>query len=196
MRQNGHFCGKLDSNLCVKMNHLCKGNEEETIDIFFAPRISVLIINIHNMNNLEIQERQLSRVDSLMWKVTKLLTKKKKMILDEFELTCSQFDILAAIHYFSKNNNEVIQINLSERTQIDPMTTSTILRNLEKRSLIKRERGLINTRTVEVKLTQTGKDLYTMARQKIETMRIDLYKNLDQKQFASQLSILSDTLNK
>lgn len=148
------------------------------------------------MRNLEIQERQFSRVDNLMWKVTKLLTKKKKMILDEFGLTCSQFDILTAIYDFSKSNNEVIQINLSEKAQIDPMTTSTILRNLEKRGLIKRERGLINTRTVEVSLTQAGKELYIKAQQKTEKMRTELYRNLDQKQLASQLLILSDKLNK
>lgn len=148
------------------------------------------------MRNLKIKEGQLTRVDNLMWRVTKLLTKKKKMILDEFELTCSQFDILAAIYSFSKNNNEVIQINLSEKAQIDPMTTSTVLRNLQKRGLIERERGLINTRTVEVNLTQDGKDLYIRAQQKIEKMRTELYQNLDQKQFTSQLLILSDTLNK
>lgn len=148
------------------------------------------------MTNLEIQERQSSRVDNLMWKVTKLLTKKKKMILEEFGLTCSQFEILAAIDYFSKNSNEVIQINLSEKAQIDPMTTSTVLRNLQKRELIKRERGLVNTRTVEVSLTDKGKDLYVAARQKIEKMRVDIYQNLDQKQFTSQLLILSDKLNK
>lgn len=148
------------------------------------------------MRNLKVQERQFSRVDNLMWRVTKLLTKKKKMILDEFDLTCSQYDILASIVYFSKNNKEVIQINLSERAQIDPMTTSTILRNLEKRGLIKRERGLINTRTVEVNLTLRGKELYNHAQQKIEKMRTDIYQNLDQQQLTSQLLILSDKLNK
>jgi len=165
-------------------------------EIFFMPLVSGLIIKHSYMRNLEIQERQFSQVDNLMWKVTKLLTKKKKMILDEFELTCSQFDILAAIYHFSGNKSEVIQVNLSEKTQIDPMTTSTVLRNLEKRGLIKRERGLINTRTVEVNLTTEGEELYNMAQQKIERMRVDLYQNLDRKQFASQLLILSDKLNK
>jgi len=146
------------------------------------------------MKNLTIQERQLSKVDNLMWKVTKLLTKKKKSILDEFDLTCSQFDILAALYQSSNDKNDMIQINLSEKTNIDPMTTSTVLRNLQKRGLIKRERGLINTRTVEVELTVSGKELYSRAQQKIENLRIELYKNLDQKQFTSQLLILSDKL--
>lgn len=150
------------------------------------------------MENLElgVRDRKFSRVDGLMWKVTRLLIKKKRMILDKFELTCSQFEILTAINQFSKENNEVIQINLSEKTQIDPMTTSTILRNLQKRGLIKRERGLINTRTVEVKITDAGKHLYNKAQKEINKMREDIYKNIDQNQLANQLLKLSDILNK
>jgi len=148
------------------------------------------------MKELNAMEKRFSRVDTLMWKVTRLLGKTKKTILDEFDLTCSQYEILAAIYQFSKDNNGVIQISLSERTQIDPMTTSTVLRNLEKRGLIKRERGLVNTRTVEVKLTKTGKEVYNCARKKIEQMREDIYQNLDQQQFTNQLLLLSDKLNK
>lgn len=148
------------------------------------------------MRNLTSSKWEFSKVDNLMWKVTKLLTKKKKMILDEFELTCSQYDILAAIHQSADDSREVIQINLSEKTQIDPMTTSTVLRNLQKRKLIKRERGLINTRTVEVELTSEGKMLYTKAQQKIEKMRYDIYQSVDEKQFTSILLILTDRLNK
>lgn len=120
------------------------------------------------------------------------------MILDEFELTCSQYDILAALYQSSMydDNGEVIQINLSEKTQIDPMTTSTILRNLQKKRLIKRERGLINTRTVEVELTPEGKELYNKAQHKIEKMRSDIYQSVDEKQFTSILLILTDRLNK
>lgn len=148
------------------------------------------------MNELKTREKRFSRVDNLMWKVTKLLGKRKKEILDEFDLTCSQYEILVAIYQFSKNNNEVIQINLSEKTQIDPMTTSTILRNLQKRGLIKRERGLVNTRTVEVKLTKSGKEVCKLAQNKIEQMREDVYQDINQQNFTNQLLLLSNKLNK
>lgn len=150
------------------------------------------------MGDFTTSKWQFNKVDSLMWKVTKMLTKKKRTILDEFELTCSQYDILSALHQSSMHNDngEVIQINLSEKTQIDPMTTSTILRNLQKRKLIKRERGLINTRTVEVELTEEGKELYTKAQQKIEKMRQDIYQCVDEKQFTSILLLITDRLNK
>lgn len=148
------------------------------------------------MSNLSVTEKKFSRVDNLMWKVSKLLARKKRMILDEFGLTCSQYDILVAIDQLSKNKEEVIQVNLAEKAQIDPMTTSTVLRNLQKRGLAKRERGLVNTRTVEVELTQSGKELYFLAQQKLENMKQEIYQNLDQQQFTDQLLILSDELNK
>jgi len=144
----------------------------------------------------KIKERKFSKVDNLIWRVTKLLTKRKKVILEEFDLTCSQFDILAAIYQMSKDKKEVIQIDLAEKAQIDPMTTSTVLKNLQKRGLIKRERGLINTRTVEVELTDKGEKLYFMAQKKIEYMRQNIYQGVDQQQFTSQLLKLSDKLNK
>lgn len=147
------------------------------------------------MDESNVREKRTSWIDSLMWKVTKLLSKRKKKILDEFDLTCSQYDILAAIFQCSKTNNEVIQINLSERTQIDPMTTSSILRNLQKKGLIERERGLVNTRTVEVSLTDAGRNLYILAHKKISQMQDEVYQNLDQQVLASQLLLLSDKLN-
>lgn len=135
-----------------------------------------------------------TRVDDLMWKVNKLLTKKKNTILDEFELTCLQYDILSAI-YHASNHNGIIQIVLSEKTQFAPMTTSIVLRCLEKRGLIKRDRRSMNPPTVEAQLTKTGKELYGLAQLKVDNMRRDLFRGLDQKQFKSQLIILSDKLN-
>lgn len=148
------------------------------------------------MSDLRLKDRQCLRVDNLMWKVTKLLTKRKKMILEEFNLTCSQFDILAAIYQITLNKQGVIQIDLAEKAQIDPMTTSTVLRNLQKRGLIARERGLINTRIVEVSMTNTGHELYVLAQKKIGHMQQMVYNHLDQQQLTSQLLLLTDKLNK
>ncbi len=148
------------------------------------------------MGNLSVSERTFLRVDSLIWNVTKLLMRKKKIALEEFNLTCSQFDMLDVIYQLSGKKKGIIQINLAEKANIDPMTTSTILRNLEKRQLIKRERGLVNTRTVEIELTISGEALHCLAREKLEKMRQEIYQNLDRQQLAAQLLILTDKLNK
>ncbi|SHF44439.1 DNA-binding transcriptional regulator, MarR family [Dysgonomonas macrotermitis] len=135
-------------------------------------------------------------VNSLMWQVIKQLTKIKKQDLDKFGLTCSQFEILSAIYHFSVNDEEIIQIDLSERTQIDPMTTSTILRNLQRKGFITRTRSPVNTRTIIVRITPLGEELYRKALSKVGKTSKLIYQNIDKKLLVSQLIILSDKLNK
>jgi len=148
------------------------------------------------MRQQKIIQDPYSNIDMLMWHVTKLLVKNKKQILDGFGLTCSQFEMLAAIYSLSSNKEEIIQINLSEKTRIDPMTTSTTLRNLQKKGLITRTRSTVNTRTVIVELTHKGQNLYIDALTEINMTSDTIYQNIDKQSLASQLLILSDKLNK
>lgn len=148
------------------------------------------------MRDVSISEKKFAQVDDLLWEVITLLTKKKTEILNEFDLTMAQYDILVAICHFSDNKEEIIQINLAEKAHKNPMTTSTILKNLEERKFIKRERGLVNTRTVKVNLTQAGKNFYISVKQRIDEVSAELFKNIHHKHFTSQLLILSDELNK
>ncbi len=143
-----------------------------------------------------MEQKNTQRVDNLIWRVAKQLNKRKRAVLEEFDLTCSQYDLLAAIWQSTREKKSVIQVDLAERTQIDPMTTSTILRNLQKRNLIIRERGLVNTRTIEIELTYSGSRLYQIAKRQIDQMREETYQSVDQQQIISQLLILSNKLNK
>lgn len=147
------------------------------------------------MNQKEISQDPIFKMDILMWRVIKLLIKNKKQVLEKFGLTCSQFDILSAINYFSKIKTEIIQVNLSEKADIDPMTTSTILRNLEKKGLITRHRNTVNTRTVLVELTDSGTDLLAKAAIEIQLSNEKMYKEIDKDRLTSQLLKLSNKLN-
>ncbi|MCD7972180.1 MAG: MarR family transcriptional regulator [Candidatus Azobacteroides sp.] len=134
------------------------------------------------MNELEIKDRQFIHLDQLIWGVTKLLYRKKKSLLHEFDLTCLQFDILATLFYLAQKNEEIIQVELAEKAQINPMTTSKVVRELQKRNLIRRNRGAVNTRTVTVELTEDGKNLYSLANSKIEKMIIQVGVSTDRPQ--------------
>ncbi|WP_062180138.1 MarR family winged helix-turn-helix transcriptional regulator [Dysgonomonas macrotermitis] len=148
------------------------------------------------MSQMQMIKDSFLTVNSLMWQVIKQLTKIKKQDLDKFGLTCSQFEILSAIYHFSVNDEEIIQIDLSERTQIDPMTTSTILRNLQRKGFITRTRSPVNTRTIIVRITPLGEELYRKALSKVGKTSKLIYQNIDKKLLVSQLIILSDKLNK
>jgi len=135
-------------------------------------------------------------VDSLIGHVFKLWMRSKKQILDEFGLTGPQYEVISALYYLSNIKKEVIQIDLSEETGIDPMTISTILRNLEKNNIITRVRGTINTRVIYVELTETGKKVYDLAFSKMVTCCNNLYRDIDEKNLTLQLLVLSNELNK
>jgi len=147
------------------------------------------------MDQKESSQDPILKMDILMWRVIKLLIKNKKHVLEKFGLTCSQFDILYAINYFSNIQTEIIQINLSEKANIDPMTTSTILRNLERKGFITRCRSTVNTRTVLVKLTDTGLSLLEEAFVQIKSSSRKIYEDIDRDRLSSQLLKLSNKLN-
>jgi len=148
------------------------------------------------MRTIEINKDLPTKVDLLVYQVIKLWTKLKKQMLDKFGLTSSQFEVLAAICYFANTKKETIQIDISEKTGIDPMTTSTILRNLEKKGLITRVRGTENTRIVIVEITKQGLDIYNKAFVNLRKVNQTLYNKIDKKNLSTQLLILSDELNK
>jgi DNA-binding MarR family transcriptional regulator len=99
----------------------------------------------------------------LLWQVTNLWQREIKKALEQHDLTHSQFVLLASIHWLSLNKQEVTQVILSNHTKIDPMTTSTVLRTLQKKELIKRQEHLTDTRAKTVELTDNGKKIIKKA---------------------------------
>jgi DNA-binding MarR family transcriptional regulator len=126
----------------------------------------------------------------LIWHIFKYWKKMRQKILDEFGLTGSQMELLGAISYAATHQIEITQIALSQDTEIDPMTTSTLLRNMEKRGLISRHESSTDTRARVVKLTETGMELFTKAVSKIKKEKERLFVNVDIDILRSQLQIL------
>ncbi|EGO9002978.1 MarR family transcriptional regulator [Enterococcus faecalis] len=82
-----------------------------------------------------------------------------KMIKEELNiinLTHPQFVVLASLSYLSQNNEEVNQITISKQSDIDVMTVSTIIKNLEKSMLIIRKESKTDSRAKSVYLTKKG----------------------------------------
>ncbi len=103
----------------------------------------------------------------LLWQVTNLWQRKIKKSLEKYELTHSQFVLMASIHWLMLHKQEVTQIILSAHTKIDPMTTSMVLRTLQKKQLITRTEHQTDTRAKAIKLTLGGQK---MARQAVKTI--------------------------
>ncbi|WP_183561936.1 MarR family winged helix-turn-helix transcriptional regulator [Mucilaginibacter sp. SP1R1] len=99
----------------------------------------------------------------LLWQVTNLWQREIKKALEQYDLTHSQYVLLASTHWLTLHHKDVTQVLLSTHTKIDPMTTSTVLRTLQAKGLLKRQEHAIDTRAKTVMLTDEGKQIIKQA---------------------------------
>lgn len=104
----------------------------------------------------------------LLWQVTNLWQREIRKALEKYELTHSQFVLLASMLWLSQQKLSVTQVLLSNHTKIDPMTTSTVLRTLQKKGLIQRQEHETDTRAKTVELTTAGQKMAKLAVKTVE----------------------------
>jgi MarR family transcriptional regulator, organic hydroperoxide resistance regulator len=128
----------------------------------------------------------------LLWQVTNLWQREIKKALEKYDLTHSQFVLMASIHWLTLNKEDVTQILLSSHTKIDPMTTSTVLRTLQAKELIQRQEHATDTRAKTVELTDSGKKIIKQAVKTVEAFDAEFFAVLGEKipKFNKQLGLL------
>lgn len=128
----------------------------------------------------------------LLWQVTNLWQREIKKALEQYDITHSQFVLMASIHWLTLHKTEVTQIVLSAHTKIDPMTTSTVLRTLQKKGLIQRQEHATDTRAKTVMLTDNGIELVKLAVVTVENFDKTFFNvlELDKTHFNKQLITL------
>lgn len=117
----------------------------------------------------------------LLWQVTNLWQREIKKALEKFGLTHSQFVLLASIHWLTLGKQDVTQILLSSHTKIDPMTTSTVLRTLQTKGLLKRQEHSTDTRAKTVALTSEGIKVVKQSVKAVEQFDNTFFKSLGNK---------------
>jgi DNA-binding MarR family transcriptional regulator len=111
----------------------------------------------------------------LLWQVTNLWQREIKKALEPHGLTHSQYVLLASIHWLTLMGTEVTQVVLSSNTKIDPMTTSTVLRTLQQKGLLKRQEHATDTRAKTVALTDSGREIVKKAVVSVEKFDADFF---------------------
>ena len=130
----------------------------------------------------------------LLWQVTTLWQRGIKKALDEIDITHPQFVLLASLLWLTGQKKNVTQIDLSQHSQIDPMTTSTVIRTLQKKGLVERREHETDTRAKVVLLTASGLKMTRKAVKIIENFDTAFFKSLGDKAsaFNSGLRLLLD----
>jgi len=114
----------------------------------------------------------------LLWQVTTSWHRAIKKALDEIDITHPQFVILASLLWLSKTKTSVTQIDLSQHSKIDPMTTSTIIKTLLRKGMVERREHETDTRAKAVTLTDSGVAISRQAVQIINKVDADFFKGL------------------
>ncbi len=127
----------------------------------------------------------------LLWQVTNLWQREIKKALEKYGLTHSQFVLLASIHWLILNKKDVTQILLSSYTKIDPMTTSTVLRTLQTKGLLKRQEHSTDTRAKNVALTENGQKIVKQAIKTVEDFDNSFFAPLGYKTNAFNKNLIS-----
>ncbi len=111
----------------------------------------------------------------LLWQVTNLWQREIKKALEKYGLTHSQYVLMASIHWLTLHKHDVTQVLLSSHTKIDPMTTSTVLRTLQTKGLLKREEHSTDTRAKTISLTDSGKKVIKQAVKAVEKFDAEFF---------------------
>ncbi|MDR1180577.1 MAG: MarR family transcriptional regulator [Bacteroidales bacterium] len=106
----------------------------------------------------------------LLWQVTTLWQRRIRDALVQYDLTHSQYVLMASLHWLTLHNREVTQIVLSRHSKIDPMTTSSVLKTLLKKGLIRRQEHATDTRAKTIDITDNGKEIVKKAVVTVETI--------------------------
>jgi DNA-binding MarR family transcriptional regulator len=96
-------------------------------------------------------------------------------------ITHPQFVVLASLGYLSQQGAAIRQTDIAKTADIDVMTVSTILRNLEKLGHVSRSDSPTDTRAKQVVLTKTGSAVLEEALGIVESIDRDFFAPLGQR---------------
>jgi MarR family transcriptional regulator for hemolysin len=118
----------------------------------------------------------------LLWKINALWQKKLSLVLSAFDITQTQYAMLASLMWFEVKGEPTSQSHLVEHTKIDKMTVSKAIRKLEGNGLVAREPSASDGRATNVRFTAKGKQIILKAVAAIENADEDFFSCLTKKQ--------------
>lgn len=137
-------------------------------------------------------------VSCIMWEITKRLSRSRQRFLESFGLTTSQMEILGVLYHNMETDpeHEMTQIIISKLTYIDPMTTSTIIKNFEKKELVYRTKSVLDSRALCVNLSESGKSLFLRVIDEVSGFKRSMFCGIDKELLFAQLGILLENIKK
>lgn len=114
----------------------------------------------------------------LLGQLTILWQRKQKQVLDPLDLTQTQFVLLAALAWLSRERGIVTQIDIANQGNADRMMVSKVLRTLEEKKFITRQEHPTDTRAKTIRFTTEGEAVFRKALVSIEQADVEFFEGL------------------
>ena len=126
----------------------------------------------------------------LLGQLTMLWQRKQKRVLDPLDLTHTQFALLCALAWLSRDSDKVTQVDIATQGNADTMMVSKVLRTLEEKKFITRHEHPTDTRAKTIKLTPDGEIVLQKAIISVEAADMDFFQKSDLKNFNATMAAL------
>jgi len=123
-----------------------------------------------------------------------LRQRKLKRVLDPLDLTITQFVMLAAVGWLSRENEAVTQVDIANQSSADRMMVSKVLRTLEEKKFITRQEHPTDTRAKVIKLSPSGELVLQKALASVESSDVAFFNVLDPKELKALNANISKLL--
>jgi DNA-binding MarR family transcriptional regulator len=117
----------------------------------------------------------------LLGQLTMLWQRRQKKVLDPLDLTHTQFVLLAALAWLSRESDAVTQVDIARQSNADRMMVSKVLRTLEEKKFITRQEHEKDTRAKTIRLTTSGEIVLQKALKEVESTDLEFFSILETK---------------
>lgn len=131
----------------------------------------------------------------LLWHVSTAWRGSIEQMLKSLGLTHPQFVILATLGWLTRKGDRVTQALIGKMAGLDPNTVSQIIRGLEQKELIMREKSS-DGRAKNPILTMKGSDILKRALPAVETKDTEFFHNLTAGEMECMISIFQKLIPK
>lgn len=127
----------------------------------------------------------------LFWKTFFSWQRHMRLKLDEIGITQVQYSIMATASYLNSKGEDVSQQDVANTLSMDKMMVSDVIKTLEKKSFITREKSSVDARAFVLKLTPQAKKILEKATPLVESVDEEFFGNLTKAERSGFIASLS-----
>jgi DNA-binding MarR family transcriptional regulator len=124
--------------------------------LILLPTKHITVGEMNNSKDVFLDDKPENHTGYLIWQVTSIRQKIINITLKELELTYPQFIIISGVHWLNQSVDKVNQVRLIQFTNMDKSVVSSVLKSLEKRTIVLRDIDPDDTRAKTLKLSNFG----------------------------------------